>query len=203
MQRVGSVFRYSASDLVNFAECAHLTHLDLLNLATTLPKAEDTAEMALIAGKGFAHEAKYWEHLQKSHAKIVSLPKEGASDDELFSMTKDALRRGEEVLFQATVLGDSWVGHPDFLLRVDTPSLLGDFGYEVADTKLARTRRAKFLVQLCLYSELLAAVQGILPKHMPVVLGEPADGRTTWRGSALWRGQGRRKLSLPQLTSLT
>ena len=42
------------------------------------------------------------------------------------------------------------------------------------DTKLARSSRAKFLLQLCLYSEMLASVQGFMPRHMYVVLG---DGR--------------------------
>lgn len=174
MQRFGTAVRYSASDIVNFAACSHLTHLDLANLETPLPKAEDSEEMLLIAGKGLAHEATYWEHVQKTHASSLNLAREGASDEELFSATKAALVSGHEALFQATLLGGPWVGHADFLMRVGVPSNLGDFSYEVSDTKLARTSRAKFLVQLCLYSELLAEVQGVMPKHMHVVLG---DGR--------------------------
>ena len=174
VQKTGFGYRYSASDIVSFAACSHISHLDLVNLETPLPKAVDTEEMALISGKGFAHEARYWEHLQKSHATAVNLAHDGASDEELFAATKTALHRGDEVLFQATLLGGPWVGHADFLLKVATPSQLGDFSYEIADTKLARTSRSKFLVQLCLYSELLATVQGVMPKYMHVVLG---DGR--------------------------
>lgn len=174
MQRNGDGRRYSASDIVNFAACEHLTTLDLLNLETPLPKGEGTEEMVLIAGKGLAHEAKYWEHLQQTHATAVNLAMEGVSDEELYGATQAALARGDDVLFQATLMGGSWVGHADFLLKVDTPSRLGDFSYEVADTKLARSSRAKFLVQLCLYSELLFNLQGVMPRHMHVVLG---DGR--------------------------
>ena len=174
MQRFGTAHRYSASDIVNFSGCSHLTHLDLVNLETPLLKAEDTEEMALIAGKGFAHEAQYWEHLQKSHSTAANLAQDDATDEERFATTKNALRRGDDVLFQGTLLGGPWVGHADFFLKVATPSLLGNFSYEVADTKLARSSRAKFLVQLCLYSEMLAEVQGVMPKHMHVVLG---DGR--------------------------
>src|SRR5665811_930637 len=54
------------------------------------------------------------------------------------------------------------------------PSKLGDFSYEIEDTKLARTTSAKFILQLCLYSEMLAEIQGVMPKHIHVVLG---DGR--------------------------
>ena len=41
---------YSASDLVNYAACPHLTHLDLLNLETPLPKAADTDEISRRSG---------------------------------------------------------------------------------------------------------------------------------------------------------
>ena len=85
-----------------------------------------------------------------------------------------SLHAGVKVLSQATFLSAPWVGHADFLVRVETPSKLGKFSYEVEDTKLARSSRGKFLVQLCLYSEMLAEVQGLMPRHMYVVLG---DGR--------------------------
>lgn len=152
----------------------HLTHLDLLNLEAPLPKAQDTEEMVLIQEKGFAHEDRYWEHLRGQHPDAVDLNGEGNDDSELDAATRKALRDSAAVVFQGTFLEEPWVGHADFLIRVDRASVLGAFSYEVADTKLARSSRAKFLIQLCLYSELLAAVQGTMPRHMHVVLG---DGR--------------------------
>ena len=41
----------------------------------------------------------------------------------------------------------------------------------MADTKLARRVKPYFLLQLCFYSELVAAIQGIAPQLMHVVLG--------------------------------
>ena len=174
MQKSISGKLYSASDLVNFAACPHLTHLDLQNLDAPLPKAADTEEMALIQGKGFEHEARYLAILQNQYGKVVDLKQDNISDSVAFANTRQALHSGAPILFQATFLSAPWVGHADFLIRVDTPSRLGDFSYEVVDTKLARSSRAKFLLQLCLYSEMLAQVQGIMPRHMVVVLG---DGR--------------------------
>lgn len=165
---------YSASDLVNYAACSHLTHLDLLNLETPLPKAADTDEMTLIQGKGFEHESRYLGLLQSQYGDVVDLKQDDISDAMAFAITSQALQSGAQVLFQATFLSAPWVGHADFLVRVDTPSKLGDFSYEVVDTKLARSSRAKFLLQLCLYSDMLAEVQGVMPRHMYVVLG---DGR--------------------------
>lgn len=174
MQKIGAALRYSASDIVNFAACRHLTRLDLVNLVTPLPKAEDSEEMALIQDKGFVHEANYWEHLKAENLRVADLSQVGSNDDERFAATKSALVDGASVVFQATLLNDPWVGHADFLVRVDSPSSLGSYSYEVSDTKLARSSRAKFLLQLCLYSEMLGEVQGVMPVHMHVVLG---DGR--------------------------
>lgn len=164
---------FSASDLVNFAACSHLTHLDLSNMETPLPKAADSDEMVLIQDKGFEHEGRYLEHLRDQYGGVIDLKTEG-TDTQAFESTCAALHSGAPVLFQPTFLSAPWVGHADFLIRVETPSKLGAFSYEVVDTKLSRTSRAKFLLQLCLYSEMLAEVQGVVPRHMYVVLG---DGR--------------------------
>jgi len=62
-----------------------------------------------------------------------------------------------------------WSGRADVLLRVDAKSVLGDWSYEVADTKLARETKGGTVLQLCLYSDLLAKAQGRMPEHMHVV----------------------------------
>jgi predicted RecB family nuclease len=174
MQKSDGGFLFSASDLVNFAACAHLTHLDLANLVSPLPKAEDTEEMVLIQGKGFEHESRYLGHLRSEVGEVVDLQDDALSDLQASQKTRAALEGGAPVVFQGTFLEPPWVGHADFLVRVDSPSLLGAFSYEVEDTKLARTSRGKFLVQLCLYSEMLASAQGVMSRHVHVVLG---DGR--------------------------
>ena len=81
MQKNGALLRFSASDLVNFAACKHLTCLDRVNLETPLPKADDSEEMVLIQDKGFAHEARYWEHLKAENAHVADLSDVGTNDD--------------------------------------------------------------------------------------------------------------------------
>lgn len=82
------------------------------------------------------------------------------------------MRASAEVIYQATFLREGLRGHADFLLRVDRPSDLGEHSYDVADTKLARRAKPYFTVQLCFYSELLAAVQGVEPESIHVILGD-------------------------------
>src|SRR6185436_4012526 len=66
-------------------------------------------------------------------------------------------------------------GRADFLRRVETPSALGNWSYEAVDTKLARTAKAKFLIQLCFYSDLLNQIQGAEARFMHLVLGDQTE----------------------------
>ncbi|MEK6280734.1 MAG: TM0106 family RecB-like putative nuclease [Acidobacteriota bacterium] len=68
-----------------------------------------------------------------------------------------------------------WGGRADFLIRVETPGSLGPWSYEVVETKLAKSTKARALIQLCFYSELVAAIQGKEPEKMHVVLGRGAQ----------------------------
>ena len=58
------------------------------------------------------------------------------------------------------------------LLRVEQlekPSRLGNWSYEVVDCKLARETKAETILQLCLYSELVAELQGWSRKLFHVI----------------------------------
>jgi uncharacterized protein len=68
-----------------------------------------------------------------------------------------------------------YYGRADFLVKVGMGSGLGEWSYEVVETKLARSTKARAIVQLCFYSELLAQIQGLMPVYMHVVLGGNAQ----------------------------
>jgi hypothetical protein len=55
------------------------------------------------------------------------------------------------------------------LRRVETPSGLGAWSYEVTDTKLARETKGNTVLQLSLYSDLLATMQQRVPETAHVV----------------------------------
>src|SRR6185369_3445465 len=85
-----------------------------------------------------------------------------------------AMRSGVDVVYQATFFDGTWRGHADFLLKASKPSDLGDWSYEVADTKLARKAKAGAILQVCSYVEQLARVQGVAPESLHIVLGGSA-----------------------------
>lgn len=171
MQRHGKEILHSASDVVNFLECEHIAHLDLIDLVTPLQRASDDDQARLIQEKGYAHEAAYAARLAAESDSFVDIARDRPSLDARIEATRDAMRRGVGVIFQGTLRDGPFVGHADFLRRVERPSALGPFSYEVADTKLARSVKAKFLVQLAFYSSLVARVQETEPRLMHVVLG--------------------------------
>ena len=76
---------------------------------------------------------------------------------------------GREVIVQGAFLADNWGGRTDVLLRVETPSSLGDWSYEVVDTKLSRETKGGTVLQLSLYSDLVGKAQGLTPQRSHVI----------------------------------
>ncbi len=173
MQPDGAAVLYSAKDLINFLGCQHSTALDLQVAARALraPEGVEDGYLDLLKAKGNAHERAYLEKL-KAEGRSVREITRVESLDEMTAATRQAMRDGVDVIYQGALRSGPWHGYSDFLLRVDVASDLGNYSYEVADTKLARTAQPKHVVQLCIYSELVAREQGLRPKHTHVVLGD-------------------------------
>ena len=171
MKIVGGQPRLSASDLANHLACRYLTALDLAAAEGRIdaPHWRDPA-LAVLQERGLEHEQAYLDHLAADGATITRLDPDGEeSPASAFERTVEAMRRGEHVIVQATLVHGRWLGRADILQRVPRPSALGDWSYEVTDTKLARETRAGTMLQLCLYSDIVGAVQGLPPEHMHVV----------------------------------
>jgi len=170
MQKIADRVFFSATDLTHFADCQHLSWLDRLNLDQPMEKAEVDEQAKLIQAKGFEHEAAYLDGLEEAHSRIVTISAKASLQDRVAS-THAAIADGAEVIYQATLVRGNLIGHADFLIHVGTDGKDGSHQYEVVDTKLARSAKAKFILQLCFYSHLLSDATGQLPNHMHVELG--------------------------------
>ena len=174
MREVDGERLYSASDLVNFLGCVHSTALDLRQLRRPVALPDDDEQTVLLQEKGIAHERAYLERLRGEGRTIGDIPADGSLAERV-ALTRAALRDGPDVIYQGALFGPPWHGFSDFLLKVPgVPSRLGDYAYDVADTKLARTAKPKHLIQLCVYAELLEAEQGAPPPNLHVALGTGA-----------------------------
>lgn len=180
MHRTESGVRFSASDLSHFLSCRHLTALDLavVHQRSRRPHHEPDPLLELFWKRGMDHEKAYVESLRREGREVLDLngiPRNQA--DEAIAQTLDAIRAGRDVIVQAALQHQSWFGYADMLVRNNKDSKLGDWSYEVIDTKLARETRAGTVLQLGLYSAMLAEIQGTTPEQFHVVIPEP--GHTT------------------------
>ena len=178
MQLIDQRLAYSATDLVGFLECRHLANLE--RAATLIPEVRrpvrDDPVLDRMARRGQEYEARYLEELRAQGRAIAEIrPPDTVSPARQIrpehAATLQAMRRGAEVIYQAVLLDERRLGYADFLQRVETPSDLGPWSYEVVDTKLARQPSAPAVLQICMYSDLLGTMQGRLPDRMHLVLG--------------------------------
>jgi predicted RecB family nuclease len=170
--------RLAASDVANFLACRRLTQLDLLMARDELepPRKYDIGFQDLVR-RGEVHERAVLEGFRADGYEVVDVS--GAEDGA--AATAEAIRGGAGVVFQGTLAGEgggaALFGRPDFLVRADL--LLARDGeprpdgihYEVVDAKLARSAKARAVLQTSFYSHLLADVQGIAPRWMHLALG--------------------------------
>jgi predicted RecB family nuclease len=164
---------FAATDIANFLACQHLSVLECAAASGKLRKpffADPSRE--LLRELGVRHEQNYLRQLRDARGlAVVEIPS-GLTCAEAVEKTREALRSGVHVVYQATLEDGMWGGRSDFLIKVERPSVLGSWSYEVAETKLARSAKPHALLQLCFYSDILSKIQGIEPKRMHVILGD-------------------------------
>ncbi|MCY3783917.1 MAG: TM0106 family RecB-like putative nuclease [Chloroflexi bacterium] len=177
MQLIDDRLVYSATDLVAFLECRHLANLERAAALRHLKRPfQDDPVLDRMARRGREYEERFLEFLRAQHLEIKEIrPPDtvspaGAVESE-HAATLQAMRDGVDVIYQAVLLDDRRLGYADFLRRVESPSDLGAWSYEVWDTKLARRPTAPAVLQIGMYSDLLTAMQGRQPDRMHLALG--------------------------------
>jgi uncharacterized protein len=158
----------SATDLANHLSCRHLTDLNYRLAKGELKEPSwENPHLVVLQQRGLAHEKAYIDTLRANGLSVVDLsdePEEVASE-----ATRKAMEGGAQAIVQPTLAATGWRGRADVMLRVEPPSGLGNWSYEVVDCKLARETKAETILQLCLYSELVASIQGVEPERLHVI----------------------------------
>lgn len=179
----------SASDVVAFVSCPHVTTLDLAVARGDLSAPErDDPMMELLRGRGLEHERSHLDRYIGDGVTVAQIDdsngpsgskKPGQSREDSLAQRSDAtraaMRSGADVIFQATFFDRSgtiwWRGHADFLRKVNQESALGQWAYEPEDTKLSTHPSAWAVLQLAFYAEQTAAAQGADVGSVHIVLG--------------------------------
>jgi uncharacterized protein len=169
MRLVDQILRWSATDLANHLSCVHLSQQSraVAEGRAKKPKWHDPIA-DILRERGMAHETAYLVHLREAEGiDAVAIPE--GSDADGPERTRAAMQAGAPLIYQAPLGNARWHGRADFLRRVETPSEFGAWSYVVIDAKLATQTRAGTILQLCVYSELVAELQGVWPDCAYVV----------------------------------
>ena len=169
MQREGASYRLSASDLVGHLGCRRLTQLSRAFADGTIPAPPiyDDPLLEALRERGRRHERAYIEHCAQGGARVADLTECPRGD--ALAATRDAMQNGADYIVQGALSNGAWRGYPDVLRRTPRVSRLGAWSYEVLDTKLSREAKTGAVLQVALYSDLLATEQRARPEHMYVV----------------------------------
>ena len=179
---------FSATDLSRHLSCNHLTSLRRAVAFGTIepPVPYDDPRADVLKQRGLEHEQQLLAQYSADGRTVATItapdtPYAHRNLAGAAARTREAMRSGIDVIYQGRLeSGDGqWSGYPDFLLRVEKPSSLGDGSYEVVDAKLARVAKGTALLQLLLYSDLLTELQGAEPEWMHLALGGTNGEDTT------------------------
>lgn len=166
MKKQSGQLLYSPSDLVRYLASPFASWMDRYRLENPdlVRPDEESEDQKLIAQTGDQHERVVLDVLKSASPNLVEVPKH---DPVLArNQTFAAIGSKAPIIYQAALESGQFAGFADFLM------LDGLGRYEVWDTKLARSPKAYYAVQLCCYSEMLAAVTGgPMPYKFGIILG--------------------------------
>ncbi len=171
MRKAGKSYIYSPSDLIVFMESRFDSWMDrhYCDYPEELQPDEADEAAILLRKHGSLHESAFLNELKVNGCDILEVPD---ANPEAAELTRRAMQEGRAVIFQGVLSEGQFAGKADFLIKVPTASALGEWSYEVWDTKLARKAKPYFIIQLCCYAEMLENLQGIRPEKLTVVLGD-------------------------------
>jgi len=166
MKRQGALIIYSPSDLVRYAQSPFASWMDryYLERHDALTPDRETEDQKLIAQTGDQHEGAVLGEFKSSVPELVEIPKDDAAVALLETIA--AIKSKVPIIYQAALEDRRFAGFADFLILDE----MG--GYQVWDTKLARSPKPNYAIQLCCYSEMFAVMTGEqMPEKFGIILG--------------------------------
>jgi len=173
MQFKNNSILFSPSDLLVFMESTFASHMERCRLKDinhrNLMDPKDPL-LKNLQKKGFEHEDAFLEALIQEGKNVLIV--ENTETKNRLIQTRQAMQDGVDIIAQAYLELNDFGGVADFLFKVPGKSLLGDYHYEVWDTKLSKKMKPYFAIQLCCYAEMLESEQGLRPEKVAIVLGD-------------------------------
>jgi predicted RecB family nuclease len=171
MRKVDHNLVFSPSDLITFMDSVYDSWMDrcFVEFPGDYQVDEQDESVAILQDHGNQHELAFLAQLREQCDDIVEI----LGRDECAELaTIAAMQAGRAVIYQGVLTAGEFSGRSDFLVRVPGKSKLGDYHYEVWDTKLSKKAKPYFVVQLCCYAEMLEKIQERCPESLKIVLGD-------------------------------
>jgi uncharacterized protein len=173
MKRTENGIVYSPSDLIQFVKSPFASWMQRHFLEAGAPAPDvQSDEEKLVASMGDEHEAAVLKQYREAGIDLATIPKKDA--DAAVELTRQAIQAKKPIVYQAAFRDDHFAGFSDFVI------LSAQGRYEIWDTKLARSPRPYFAVQLCCYAEMFASTTGLpVPERFGIILG--SDDKVVFR----------------------
>lgn len=166
MRMLSGKLIYSPSDLIRYLASPFASWMDRLHFEQpgVMKPDEEDESMRLIAQTGIDHERAVLAELQAADPGLQSVMTDDF--DAALATTLAAINANATTIYQAALRGGEFAGLADFIIR-DVES-----GYQIWDTKLARSPRPYYAIQLCCYSEMFAECTKLpMPRKFGIILG--------------------------------
>ncbi|AZI57100.1 TM0106 family RecB-like putative nuclease [Nakamurella antarctica] len=170
-----SVVGFSASDLTEAASCEFAAARKLDGLLRHDKHTTPTDKMMdRTAELGLAHEKRVLAQLREGDGGGVApsfveieFPRVWTYDELLskHAQTVAALNAGTDIVYQGTFFDGTFYGRADFLVRLED-------GYQVVDTKLARSTKIPALLQIAAYADQLIKAGLSTSKQIRLIRGD-------------------------------
>jgi len=144
----------SASMLYNYIECPHRPAMDKFGDQSKMDEVSPFVEM--LWERGAVHEQMVVDGLKHKVDDFVDLS--SVSDmDERERLTLAAMKEGRKLIYQGRIQHGDLLGMPDLLEEINGKYQAGDIksGRGLEDPEEAGSYKSHYLVQICLYTEII------------------------------------------------
>ena len=166
---------YSPSMFKNYLNCKYKIYNEFYQEKLNLKKREDSESDKLRFAKGIQFENDYFEELKKKYSKVIDLKRKDkkTSQEDIAKKTIECMKEGYEVIRGGYLIDEKWRGEFDFLeINRKIKSTLGNYSYEVSDTKNTSKVKSDHIFQVVIYDNLLEKIQGVKSKNFHIILKE-------------------------------
>jgi uncharacterized protein len=168
---------YSPSDITTFMASPFASWMErlVLEYPDRSPEPDPADELGgVLQQRGLQHEAHQFQQFLEQGFTVADLSEQALGSNSFHlrqQATLEAMRAGYGIIYQAALELSPFRGYVDFLVKVPGSSQLGDYHYEVWDTKLSLSVKPAAVVQLCCYTDMLTQFQHYQPTYLTVVTG--------------------------------